>query len=325
MKPHALRHNLPVVVAGMLFLPTLAFSQQALSHVRVVQLSYVSGTVSLKRPGSTEWAKAQVNTPVQEGFELSTSTDSHAEVRFENGSTARLGELSIVAFSQLAMDAEGNKLNHLRFERGYATFHFMPERQDAYSVKVADATLTPGGKSEFRTDLREGRIRVEVLNGSVAVVAARGGRRALASTRSWNSTPALPKRPSTSGRESRRTLGTSGWMRGTTRRNPVQGTRPFRLGVHNCLLNPRCARNREFTDLAQNPMAGGVWTHVMISHNHSDLMAFTPPCARSDGYEQSCTMRSRAPALRKASPQISISVSFARLGSWKPQSSMTGY
>jgi hypothetical protein len=50
----------------------------------------------------------------------------------------------------------------------------MPEHQDAYSVKVADATLTPGGKSEFRTDLREGRIRLEVFNGSVAVVAASG-------------------------------------------------------------------------------------------------------------------------------------------------------
>jgi ferric-dicitrate binding protein FerR (iron transport regulator) len=174
MKPDALRHNLSLVVAGLLFLPTLAFSQQALSHVRVVRLSYVSGTVALKRPGSTVWAKALVNTPVQEGFELSTSTGSYAEVVFENGSTARLGELSIVDFSQLALDAEGNKLNHLTFERGHATFHFMPEQQDAYSVKIADATLTPGGKSEFRTDLREGRIRVEVFNGSVAVVAASG-------------------------------------------------------------------------------------------------------------------------------------------------------
>jgi ferric-dicitrate binding protein FerR (iron transport regulator) len=162
------------VVAGLFFLPTLAFSQQALSHVRAVQLSYVSGTVALKRPGSAEWAKAPVTTPVQEGFELSTSTDSFAEVKFENGSTARLGDLSIVDFSQLALDAKGNKLNHLTFEQGCATFHFMPEQQDAYSVKVADATLTPGGKSEFRMDLREGRIRVEVFNGSVAVVAASG-------------------------------------------------------------------------------------------------------------------------------------------------------
>jgi ferric-dicitrate binding protein FerR (iron transport regulator) len=174
MKPYALRHDLSVVVTGMLFLPTLAFSQQAVSHVRVVQLSYVSGMVGLKRPGSTESVKAPVNAPVHEGSELSTSNDSRAEVKFENGSTARLGELSIVDFNQLALDAEGNKLNHLTLEQGYATFHFMPEQQDAYSVKVADATLTPGGKSEFRTDLREGRIRVEVFKGSVGVVAASG-------------------------------------------------------------------------------------------------------------------------------------------------------
>jgi hypothetical protein len=174
MKPYTVRHNLPIVVAGLLLLPTLAFAQQALSHVRVVRLSYVSGTVALKRPGSTEWAKAPVNTPIQEGFELSTSANSFAEVEFENGSTARLGELSKVEFSQLALDAEGNKLNHLTFEQGYATFHFLPEHADAYSVKVADATLTPSGKSEFRTDLREGRVRVEVFSGSVTVAAASG-------------------------------------------------------------------------------------------------------------------------------------------------------
>ncbi len=174
MKPHALRHDLSVVVTGMLFLPPLAFSQQAVSHVRVVQLSYVSGTVGLKRPGSTESVKALVNAPVHEGSELSTSNDSRVEVKFENGSTARLGELSLVDFNQLALDAEGNKLNHLTLEQGYATFHFMPEQQDAYSVKVGDATLTPGGRNEFRTDLREGRIRVEVFKGSVGVVAASG-------------------------------------------------------------------------------------------------------------------------------------------------------
>jgi hypothetical protein len=174
MKSDTLRHNLPVVVAALLLLPPLAFAQQALSHARVVRLSYVSGTVALKRPGPTEWGKALVNTPIQEGFELSAAANSFAEVEFENGSTARLGELSKLEFSQLALDAEGNKLNHLTFEQGYATFHFLPEHADVYSVKVADATLTPDGKSEFRTDLREGRVRVEVFSGSVAVVAASG-------------------------------------------------------------------------------------------------------------------------------------------------------
>ena len=37
----------------------------------------------------------------------------------------------------------GNKLNRLTFEQGYATFHLLPEHHDAYSVKIAEATLTP--------------------------------------------------------------------------------------------------------------------------------------------------------------------------------------
>jgi hypothetical protein len=142
--------------------------------VRVVRLSYVSGTVAVKRPGATEWAKVLVNTPIQEGFEISTAADSFAEVEFENGSTARLGELSHLAFDQLALDAEGNKLNRMTFEQGYATFHFLPEKHDAYSVKIADATLTPSGKSLFRTDLDKGHVRVEVFNGSVQIVAPSG-------------------------------------------------------------------------------------------------------------------------------------------------------
>jgi len=174
MRGQAVRLSVAVIVAGWVFLPAGVLAQQALSHARVVRLSYVSGTVAVKRSGSAEWTNALVNTPIQEGFELSTSATSFAEVEFENGSSARLGELSQMVFNQLALDAEGNKLNRLTFERGYATFHFMPEHQDAYSVMVADATLTPSGKSEFRTDLNQGRVRVEVFNGTVDVTGRSG-------------------------------------------------------------------------------------------------------------------------------------------------------
>ena len=159
----------------------------AASHARVVRLSYVSGTIALKRPGSAEEEKALLNTPIQEGFELSTAGGSYAEVEFENGSTARLGEQSKLLFHQLALDADGNKLNGITFEQGYGTFHFVPEQrpanergrngaarlsangQDAYTVKVADATVRAEGKSEFRTDLAEDRFRVEVFKGTVEV------------------------------------------------------------------------------------------------------------------------------------------------------------
>ena len=204
-------------------------AELATSHARVVRLSFVNGTVMVKRPGSAEEAPAMVNTPIQEGFELSTAGRSYAEVEFENGSTARIGELSRLLFYQLALDANGSKLNGLTFEQGYATFHFVPERtphsstggggrfssggggggasfsgghwgfgngsyfggefggnsgqdrggngaisfrpmsMDVYHVKIADATLTPDGKSEFRTDLDQDRFRVEVFSGSVDV------------------------------------------------------------------------------------------------------------------------------------------------------------
>ena len=91
---------------------------------------------------------------------------------FENGSTARLGEFSKVSFDQLAMNENGDKLNRLTFEQGYATFHFLPEHHDAYSVKMAETTLTPVGKSEFRADLDHGHARVEVFSGSVEIARA---------------------------------------------------------------------------------------------------------------------------------------------------------
>jgi hypothetical protein len=167
-----------VVVSGLTVLPAVLFAQLpsseapeqgVTSHVRVVRLSYVSGNVTVKRPGSSEGEKALVNMPLQEGFGIATSDNSYAEVEFENGSTARLGELSSLTFSQLALDAQGNKLNRLTFEQGYATFHFLLEHQDVYSVTVADATLTPEGKGEFRTDFLQGRLRLEVFHGTVEV------------------------------------------------------------------------------------------------------------------------------------------------------------
>ena len=155
----------------------------AISHARVVRLSYLSGTVMLKRPGSTEEEKALLNTPIQEGFELSTGGSSYAEVEFENGSTARVGERSRLLFDQLALDANGNKLNGITFEQGYGTFNFVPERgpanqhernaavslqsggQDVYRVKIANATLNAEGKVRVPDGLGRGPLPSGGLQG----------------------------------------------------------------------------------------------------------------------------------------------------------------
>ena len=142
-------------------------SSAALSHVRVVRLSFVEGTVTVRRPDSTEWTSATVNTPIQEGFSVATDKKSFAEVEFENGSTARLGELSVIDFTQLALSPQGGHINHLTLDDGYATFHVIPQHYDQYLMSASGVNVTPQGKTEFRMDLKEGRFRVEVFSGHV--------------------------------------------------------------------------------------------------------------------------------------------------------------
>jgi hypothetical protein len=138
-----------------------------LSHVRVVRLSFVEGTVTVRRPGSDEWASAAVNTPIEEGFSVATGKGSFAEVQFENGSAVRLGELSSVDFTELALTALGDHVNHLTLNEGYASFRVIPDHHDDYLLNASGVSVTPQGKTEFRTDVNQDRVRVEVFGGEV--------------------------------------------------------------------------------------------------------------------------------------------------------------
>jgi len=178
-----MRHQCFISLAGLGFLflalsfATPAFSTTddtlqppspvVLSHVRVVRLSFVDGTVTVRSPGSTEWAPATINVPIQEGFSVATAKQSFAEVQFENGSTVRLGELSGIDFTQLALTPQGGHINHLTLDEGYATLHVIPQRNDEYLLSASGVSLAPHGKTEFRTDLNKDHFRVEVFSGHV--------------------------------------------------------------------------------------------------------------------------------------------------------------
>lgn len=154
---------------------SLAWAQEY-SHARIVRLSFVEGTVTVARPASTEWTEASVNTPLEEGFKLATAQDSFAEVEFENTSTARIGQLSELHFNQLALAADGGKLNHLELRQGYGTFDFIPEDGDDYQVTAGTATLTLGKDktTRFRVDLQGDNVRVEVFKGAVEIASPFG-------------------------------------------------------------------------------------------------------------------------------------------------------
>ncbi|HEY6291495.1 MAG TPA: FecR family protein [Terriglobia bacterium] len=170
MKPTTYRCSLALAALAFSFALAPAAAAEGYSHARIVRLSFVEGTVTLLRPGAgAEWANASVNTPIQEGFQLSTDKNSFAEVQFENGSTARLGELSLVRFDQLAMSEDGNEVNRLVLDHGYGTFQVSPEKVEVFEVRSGDATFKPQGKSQFRVDLGQDQVRVEVFKGSLEV------------------------------------------------------------------------------------------------------------------------------------------------------------
>lgn len=150
------------------------FGQEAYSQARIVRLSFTQGEVSIERPGSAQWEAAPVNTPIQQGFKLSTATGGYAEVQFENSSTVRLGEQSELDFTRLALAPDGSKINHMELVSGYATFTVLPEGNASYAVNADGATLTPSRNSQFRVDLDQSVERVEVFKGQVSVTSPDG-------------------------------------------------------------------------------------------------------------------------------------------------------
>ena len=161
-----------VLLAAALIASTLNLSParaQSNSQVRIVRLSFVEGTVRMYRPDADQWAKAFVNTPIQQGFKIATDANSFAEVEFENGSTARLGQSSELDFTRLALSPEGGKINNLTLAQGYATFAFTPEKADVYKVDAAGSTFDVSSNSMFRLDLDQESQRLEVFKGAVGV------------------------------------------------------------------------------------------------------------------------------------------------------------
>jgi hypothetical protein len=155
-----------VRAALLVFMAAVCAWTEQYSHVRIVRLSFAQGTVAIQRPDTSEWAKAPVNTPIQQGFKISTGSSSFAEVEFENGSTARIGEGSLLEFNQLALAASGETINRLTLIQGYASLHVSA---DDYQVRAQNTALKPKGKTEFRADLWQGKLRVEVFKGMVDV------------------------------------------------------------------------------------------------------------------------------------------------------------
>jgi hypothetical protein len=176
MKPRT-RFSWEILAVGFIAVLTVIPGwAQSNSHARIVRLSFVQGDVTVQRPDLQAWAEAPVNTPLAEGFKLSTGGNSFAEIQFENGGTIRLGELSLLEFTQLELAPNGGKINHVELRQGYATFHPLPSHLgESLQIDTPYSTLNAQGGTQFRVDLDQGMERVEVFDGTVEVQSSLGG------------------------------------------------------------------------------------------------------------------------------------------------------
>jgi FecR protein len=151
------------------------------SHIRIIRISYVQGDVRFARDVKGDplagneniiWENAELNLPIRQGFVISTE-HGRAEVEFENGSLALIGENTVLQFFDLSLE-DGSKTTRLILRQGTASFSINPSNGDYFSVTGGDFSVEADGHTTFRIDNFDDGSRVNVLKGRVNVLRKKG-------------------------------------------------------------------------------------------------------------------------------------------------------
>jgi len=133
---------------------------------RVVRISLISGEVSLKRAGNTEWERARLNFPLVEGDTVATDSDGRLEIQIDARNFVRLGSQSVLRIVTLRDDGvalsvlDGVAVVRLaRFDR----------QKEYFEIDAPKSTLAAEKKGLYRIDVaRDGRVRFTVREGGSA-------------------------------------------------------------------------------------------------------------------------------------------------------------
>lgn len=138
------------------------------SKVRIVRLSEVKGEVQLDRLTGKGFEGAMANLPVTEGARLKTG-DGVAEVEFEDNSTVRVGQNSLVEFPRLELLPSGAKANGINVLQGTVYVNLLNTKGNEYSVKFGAQTVSLPPDSHVRLQLTQTEANLAVMHGEVVV------------------------------------------------------------------------------------------------------------------------------------------------------------
>jgi hypothetical protein len=138
------------------------------SKVRIVRLSEVKGEVQLDRLTGKGFEGAMANLPITEGARLKTG-DGVAEVEFEDNSTIRVAQNSLVEFPRLEMMPSGAKTSSVNLLQGTVYVNLLNTKGNEFSVKFGLQTVNLPPDSHIRLQLTPTEANLAVMHGEVAV------------------------------------------------------------------------------------------------------------------------------------------------------------
>ena len=159
-----------VVLASATFLfltlTTLAFAD---SHIRMVRLSQVDGTVRIDRNTGNGFEKAIPNMPITQGVRLQTGSNSRAEIEMEDGNTIRIASETTISFPELVLRDSGMRASTAQLTLGTAYFNVKHKKKDDLRVAFANESFSIEHEVRFRVSVDLAKAKIAVFKGELNV------------------------------------------------------------------------------------------------------------------------------------------------------------
>lgn len=163
MSRNAFRSLLIPALFSLAALPAIADS-----HVRIVRISSIDGTVKVDK-GTGQFEKAIVNLPITQGMKLRTGDDGRAEVEFEDGSTLRLTPATAVRFDELSLRDSGTKVSDVELSKGTLYAESTGGKDSELTLQFGQEKVTLPRGAHVRLGADERGAALAVFKGDLSV------------------------------------------------------------------------------------------------------------------------------------------------------------
>lgn len=153
----------PLVALLLLLAPCL----KADSNIRIVNLSFVQGDVSIDQGTGHGFKHAVMNMPVTSTTQVRTGDDGLAEVQFEDGSTLRIIGNTSVVFQPLSLTEKGIRISGMSVPEGTVYIHVLNTKHDRFLLKARDLELSVSQGSHLRVSADKAQTLVAVFHGDL--------------------------------------------------------------------------------------------------------------------------------------------------------------